>query len=298
MTFEELLDQALAMLQRRGRVAYSAFKRQFDLDEAYLEDLKDALLFTHPQVIEADGRGLVWTGDSDTIPTAPSAQARPPSLPVDQDVASPAAAFSPVSPRTPETERRQLTVLFCDLVGAAQLASQLELEDLREVARAYQETATTVVRQYAGHIAQYLGDGLLVYFGYLQARADDAQHAVRTGLEIVEALAVVNTRLEAEYGVRLALRVGIHTGPVAVGEGGADQPGHLARGETPTIAIMLQGLAEPNTVLLSAATAPMVQEAFVLQDLGTCTIEGVDESVAVFRALGRRETSRDGETTT
>jgi class 3 adenylate cyclase len=289
MTFEEILDQALAMLQRRGRVAYSAFKRQFNLDEAYLEDLKDALLFAHPQVIEADGRGLVWTGDTDTV-SVPT--------PADQDATASAAAPPAVSSYTPKTERRQLTVLFCDLVGAAQLASQLELEDLREVARAYQETAATVVRQYAGHIAQYLGDGLLVYFGYPQAGADDAQHAVRTGLEIVEALDAVNTRLEAEYGVRLALRVGIHTGPVAVGEGGADQPGYSARGETPTIAIVLQGLAEPNTVLLSAATAPMVQEAFVLQDLGTCTIEGIDESVAVFRVLGRRETSRDEETTT
>jgi class 3 adenylate cyclase len=293
MTFEEILDQALAMLQRRGRVAYSVFKRQFDLDEAYLEDLKEALLFAHPQVIEADGRGLVWTGDSGTRSAATPAQARTTPPPADQAAASP-----PVPPPTPEVERRQLTVLFCDLVGAAQLSRQLELEDLREVARAYQESAATVVRQYAGHIAQYRGDGLLVYFGYPQARGSDARRAVRTGLEIIEALAAVNTRLEAEYGVRLALRVGIHSGPVAVGEGGDDQSGRPAYGDTPTIAIMLQGLAEPNTVLLSAATARMVRKAFVLKDLGTCTIKGIAKSVAVFRVLGRRQTSGDEETTT
>lgn len=116
--------------------------------------------------------------------------------------------------------------------------------------------------------------------------------------QVIEALAAVNTRLEAEYGVRLALRVGIHSGPVAGGEGGDDQSGRPAYGDTPTIAIMLQGLAEPNTLLLSAATARMVRKAFVLEDLGTCTIKGIAKSVAVFHVLGRRQTSGDEETTT
>ena len=124
--------------------------------------------------------------------------------------------------RVPEAERRQLTVLFCDLVDSTALSSQLDPEDWREVVRAYQETCAKVIARYEGHIAQYLGDGLLVYFGYPQAHEDDAQRAVRSGLGIVEAMAQLNTRLEKERGVQLAVRLGIHTGLVVVGEmGGA-----------------------------------------------------------------------------
>jgi class 3 adenylate cyclase len=103
--------------------------------------------------------------------------------------------------RLPEAERRQLTVLFCDLVDSTVLASQLDPEEWREVVRAYQDTCAKVIARYEGHIAQYLGDGLLVYFGYPQAHEDDAQRAVRAGLGIVEAMAQLNNRLEREPGV-------------------------------------------------------------------------------------------------
>jgi class 3 adenylate cyclase len=123
--------------------------------------------------------------------------------------------------RSPDAERRQLTVMFCDLVGSTTLSAQLDPEDLREVVRAYQATAAAVITRYEGHIAQYLGDGLLVYFGYPQAHEDDAQRAVRAGLEIIEALGTLNTRLELDRGVHLAVRLGIHTGLVVVGEIGS-----------------------------------------------------------------------------
>src|SRR5262245_34908759 len=106
-----------------------------------------------------------------------------------------------------EAERRQLTVLFCDLVGSTQLSGQLDPEDLRAVVRAYQEAAAAVTQQYAGHIAQYLGDGLLVYFGYPTAHEDDARRAVHTGLGIVDAIAALNTRLMGPYAVQLAVRI-------------------------------------------------------------------------------------------
>src|SRR5262249_25079851 len=109
----------------------------------------------------------------------------------------------PVEPRTPEAERRQLTVLFCDLVDSTMLASQLDPEDLREVVRAYQDTCAKVIARFEGHIAQYLGDGLLVYFGYPLAHEDDAQRAVRAGLGMVEALGQLNVRLQQE-GLRRA----------------------------------------------------------------------------------------------
>src|SRR5262249_40866486 len=140
----------------------------------------------------------------------------------------------------PDAERRQLTVLFCDLVDSTALASQLDPEDLREVVRAYQAACAEVIQHFDGHIAQYLGDGLLVYFGYPQAHEDDAQRAVRTGLGIVEAMDTLNSRLAQGQGVRLAVRVGIHTGLVVVGEmGGGDQLEQLALGDTPNIAARL-----------------------------------------------------------
>ena len=146
-------------------------------------------------------------------------------------------------------------MLFCDLVDSTVLASQLDPEDLREVVRAYQDTCAKVIARFEGHIAQYLGDGLLVYFGYPLAHEDDAQRAVRAGLGIVEALGQLNTRLAQERGVQLAVRLGIHTGLVVVGEvGGGTRQEQLALGETPNLAARLQGLAAPNTLVISAAT--------------------------------------------
>jgi class 3 adenylate cyclase len=140
------------------------------------------------------------------------------------------------TPAVPDAERRQLTVMFCDLVDSTALSGQLDPEDLRDVIRAYQQTSATVVQRFDGSIAQYLGDGLLVYFGYPQAHEDDAQRAVRAGLGMLEALERLNTRLAQQYRVRVAVRIGIHTGLVVVGEmGGGGRQEHLALGETPKI---------------------------------------------------------------
>jgi class 3 adenylate cyclase len=186
-----------------------------------------------------------------------------------------------------EAERRQLTVLFCDLVGSTELAGQLDPEDLRAVVRAYQEAAAAIIQQYAGHIAQYLGDGLLVYFGYPTAHEDDARRAVHSGLGIVEAIATLNTRLMEQYAVQLAVRLGIHTGPVVVGVmGGGGRHEHLALGETPNIAARLEGLAPANGVVISAVTARLVRGAFALEDLGAHTLRGIAEPMTITRVRG------------
>jgi class 3 adenylate cyclase/predicted ATPase len=188
--------------------------------------------------------------------------------------------------RAPEAERRQLTVMFCDLVESTNLSARLDPEDLREVVRSYQETAADVIQGFDGHIAQYLGDGLLVYFGYPQAHEDDAHRAVRAALGIVEAMGTLNSRLESEHGVQLAVRLGIHTGPVVVGEmGGGGRHEQLALGETPNIAARLEGLAEPNTVAISAMTKRLVEGAFVLKDLGSHRLKGVPEPISVAQVL-------------
>src|SRR5258705_3824922 len=186
-----------------------------------------------------------------------------------------------------EAERRQLTVLFCDLVGSTELAGQLDPEDLRAVVRAYQESAATVIQQYAGHIAQYLGDGLLVYFGYPTAHEDDARRAVHTGMGIVEAIAALNTRLMGQYAVQLAVRLGIHTGTVVVGVmGGGERHEHLALGETPNIAARLEALAPANAVVISPVTARPVRGTFALEDAGTHTLKGIAEPMTITRVRG------------
>ena len=160
-------------------------------------------------------------------------------------------------------------MLFCDLVDSTVLASQLDPEELREVVRAYQDTCAKVIARYEGHIAQYLGDGLLVYFGYPQAHEDDAQRAVRAGLGMVEAMGQLNTRLAQERGVQLAVRLGIHTGLVVVGRWGRHPQEQLALGETPNVAARLQGIAAPNTLVISAATFQLLGGFFACQSLGT-----------------------------
>ena len=286
MTFEEVLDQASAMLQRRGRVTYRTLQRQFQLDEAALDDLKDALLYTHPEVRDDAGRGLLWTGDPGAASTSapPASQSVQPRAhqaePPQQEHTLPAVS------RPLEAERRQLTVLFCDLVDSTILARQLDPEDLRAVVRAYQDTCAKVIARFEGHIAQYLGDGLLVYFGYPLAHEDDAQRAVRAGLGIVEAVGQLNTHLGQERGVRLAVRLGVHTGLVVVGEvGGGSRQEQLALGETPNLAARLQGLAAPNTLVISAVTFQLLRGFFACQSLGTQLLKGFAQPLEVYQVL-------------
>jgi class 3 adenylate cyclase/predicted ATPase len=286
MTFEEILDQAIAMLQRRGRLTYGALKRQFNLDEAYLEDLKAELIEGQRLAVDEDGRVLVWTGRTD-VPsrtTPPAPQLGPP--PSTADVQPIQVLPPPTAPQSADAERRQLTVLFCDLVDSTQLSSQLDPEDYRDVVRAYQKVCAEVITRFDGHIAQLLGDGLLVYFGYPQAHEDDPHRAVRTGLGILDAVGDLPQGLQPAKGIQLALRLGIHTGLVVVGEmGSTGRQEQLALGETPNVAARIQGLAQPNTLVVSHATYRLIQGYFACQDLGAQTLRGVSESVHVYRVL-------------
>src|SRR5215471_7391137 len=198
MEFADILEQTIALLQHQGRISYGALKRRFGLDDAYLDDLKIELIEAQQLARDENGRILVWVGQSVSAPSPVLEPALSPAPPVIGD------AVPHGDRHTPDAERRQLTVLFCDLLDSTVLASQLDPEDLRDVIRAYQAACATVIERLEGYIAQYLGDGLLVYFGYPQAHDDDAHRAVRTGLGIVEAIGQLNTRLERERGVRQA----------------------------------------------------------------------------------------------
>jgi class 3 adenylate cyclase/tetratricopeptide (TPR) repeat protein len=283
MTFEEILDQAIAMLQRRGRVSYRTLTLQFHLDQESLEALKEELIEVHHLAADHDGRMLVWAGEARPTSVSPSAQ--PPQQAVRQED-HPAQVAPPAAPRSADGERRQLTVLFCDVADSTRLAGQLDPEDLRTVVLAYQATCVEVLQRFEGHVAQYLGDGLLVYFGYPQAHEDDAQRAVRAGLGILDAMGVLNTRLEQHQGVRLAVRIGIHTGPVVVGTmGSGGRHEQLALGETPNLAARLQSLAAPGTVAISETTHRLVQGYVRCDDLGSPSLKGVETPVHVYRVV-------------
>src|SRR5262247_1401577 len=200
------MDQAIALLRQRGRLTYRTLQLQFQLDAAHLDALKDELIKGQRLAMDEDGAVLVWTGDTAT----PVSPASPASVPASPPAASP-----------PEAERRQLTVLFCDLVDSTTLSTQLDPEEYRDVVRAYHTACTEVIRRYDGHIAQLLGDGLLVYFGYPQAHEDEAQRAVRTGLGILAVMGDLNQELTRAKGLQLAVRVGIHTGLGGVGDMGS-----------------------------------------------------------------------------
>lgn len=199
MTFEELLAQVAEVLQRQGRVSYGGLKRRFGLDDAYLQDVKDELIDAQQVALDEDGKVLIWR-ERISKETEKGALEEQHSRPLDS--------------LHREAERRQLTVLFCDLVGSTALSEQLDPEELRELVRAYQEACAAVIDRFEGSIAQYLGDGILVYFGYPTAHEDDATRAIHAGLGIIEALRLLNSRLSWPIQVR----IGIHTGLVVVGE--------------------------------------------------------------------------------
>ncbi len=192
---------------------------------------------------------------------------------------------------TSEAERRQLTVMFCDLVDSTVLSQRLDPEELREVVRAYQETCTTVIRRYDGHIAQHLGDGLLVYFGYPVAHEDDAQRAGQAGLEIVQAIREQGTEGGRQARRQpLQVRIGIHTGLVVIGEiGSSEKRERLALGETPNLAARIQGQANPNEVMMSAATYHLVEGLFECEDRGQPELKGVATPLTLYRLV------REGE---
>lgn len=183
-------------------------------------------------------------------------------------------------------ERRQLTVMFCDLVGSTSLAERLDPEELRDLMQTYRTACGDVAVRYDGHVAQYLGDGLMVYFGWPRAHEDDAHRGVRAALEMVQAVQAIQAVQP------LAVRIGVATGPVVVGE--AAKEGHteatLAVGETPNLAARLQGLAAANEVVIAGATRRLIGDAFALTDLGARPIKGIAEPVPVWRADAVRRT--------
>jgi class 3 adenylate cyclase len=207
---------------------------------------------------------------------------------VQKGAVQPPSSFEPPIAPHDTAERRQVTVMFCDLVGSTALSARMDPEDLREVIAAYQKCVADTVRRFGGFVAKYMGDGVLVYFGYPQAHEDDAERAVRAGLELFAAVARLKTRAS------LQTRVGIATGLVVVGDligaGEAQERGIV--GETPNLAARLQGIAEPNMLVIAEATRKLLGNLFELEDLGAKDLKGIAGPVRAFAAL--RASSAEG----
>ena len=272
MKFSEIVKQASLLLKEKGRASYRMLQREFDLDAETLEDLKDELIEVDQLAVDKDGKMLVWTGGPEAADEATSTPTEP------------SVTASPTEAHPPEGERRQLTVMFCDLVGSTALSAQLDPEDLHAIVRAYQDACRQVIERYEGHIAQYLGDGILVYFGYPAAHEDDAIRAVRSGLEILDVLSTL------PLSQPIQARIGLHTGPVVIGTvGGGDHTEQLALGETPNIAARVQGKAAPHTIAISADTYRLVQGYFVCHDLGPQDLKGLSSALTLYQVTGEGE---------
>jgi class 3 adenylate cyclase len=202
------------------------------------------------------------------------------------------------APAQVEAERRQLTVMFCDVVGSTALSTRYDPEDLRELIGGYHRPVAETVGRFDGFVAKYMGDGVLIYFGYPQAHEDDAERAVSAALAVIEAV----SRLPAREDLRV--RLGIATGLAVVGdligEGAAQERGVV--GETPNLAARLQALATPNTLVIAEGTRRQIGELFDLEDLGPQQLAGFAEPQRAWRVLGesgevsRFEALRSGET--
>ena len=255
-------------LRSLGLGQYEAVFRENEIDETVLpsltaEDLKElgvAALGHRRKLLDAIA---VLRGDANAT-----------------SAAAPDPATVDASPRD-NAERRQVTVMFSDLVGSTALSARMDPEDLREVISSYQKCVAETVRRYDGFVAKYMGDGVLIYFGYPQAHEDDAERAVRAGLEVVTAVAGLKAP------VSLQTRIGIATGLVVVGDligsGEAQERGIV--GETPNLAARLQGIAEPNVVVIAEGTRRLLGNLFELEDLGPKDLKGISGPVRAFAAL-------------
>jgi class 3 adenylate cyclase/tetratricopeptide (TPR) repeat protein len=259
-------------LEEQERVSVSALELEFDLDGREVDTLVRELVDVQ-QVARLQGNVLILCHAS------PLASPRP-------ENESEATFETAARPPGVGAERRPLTALFCDLVDSTRLAAGRDPEEWSEVVQAYQEAAVSVVERFEGHVGQYLGDGILVYFGWPRAHEDDAERAVRAGLGIVDSLNELNPELEAAGRPTLALRIGIHSGPVFVGEmGGGGRRETQVLGDTMNLAARLQSVAEPGSVVVSPDTLRLTEGRFVIEDLGPQEIKGLEDPVMAYKVI-------------
>jgi class 3 adenylate cyclase/predicted ATPase len=291
--FEQVLKEVVWRLVTEGSVSYRRIKRGFDLDDDALDDVRRELIGALHVATDLDGEFLVLASEGRLARREPAAL--PQLLPALRQAETPPV---PAAARElPGAERRHLTVMFCDLADSTHLSARLDPEDMGDVIRAYQEAVSEAVRRFDGYIAKFMGDGVLIYFGYPNAQEKDADRAVRAGLAILDALPALNAETAGGNGVRLAVRIGIASGIVVVGEtiGEGAAREQTVVGETPNLAARLQALAGPDEILISAGTRDLVGDVFACQALGTHALKGIAEPAHVWRVAGFQEEEEEVE---
>jgi class 3 adenylate cyclase len=291
MTFEEVLNQTIALLQRQGRVSYRALKRQFDLDEAYVEDVKLELIEVHRVAVDQDNSMLVWTGEA-AAPTSSAANVALMQAHA-QDAApltyTPAHLTDKILAARPalEGERKQVTVFFADIKDSTRLIEGLDPEAAQQLLDPAIHRMMEAVHRYEGTVNQVLGDGIMALFGAPIAHEDHALRSCYTALAMQAALRIYAEEVRRTQGVTLHLRVGLNSGEVVVRTIGNDlHMDYSAVGQTTHLAARMEQLATPGSIWLTADTLRLVEGMVRVNALGPVPIKGLSEPVEVFELSG------------
>ena len=290
MTFEEILDQAMAMLQRRGRLTYSTLKRQFQLDDAALDDVKNELIYGQRLAVDEDERVLVWTGEPLSAPpptTAPRPGSAYPWPPPPAHLAEKIL----MSRSALEGERKQVTVLFADLKGSMELLAERDPEEARQLLDPVLERMIEAVHRYEGTVNQVMGDGIMALFGAPIAHEDHAVRACYAALRMQETVTRYGDEMQRSHGVPVQIRVGLNSGAVVVRA--IDSSLHMdytAVGQTTHLAARMEQMAKPGSVLTTGETLRLAEGFVQVKALGPVSVKGLADPVEVFELVGAGST--------
>ena len=292
MKFPEIVKQAGDLLRDTRRITYRVLKREFDLDDEALEDLKEALLFSGTQVREEDGRGLVWVSDEDVtaVPPTPLSQTQTPDTYTPPHLAERIRAEQAAmeSRGATDGERKTITALFADLKGSTALIEGLDPEDARAIIDPALQLMMDAVHRYDGYVAQSLGDGIFALFGAPIAHEDHPQRALYAALRMQEAMREYSDQVRLKQGIPLQMRVGINTGEVVVRSIRKDDlhTDYVPVGHSTNLAARMEQMANPGSIVISEYTRKLTEGYFDLKALGAAEIKGVDEPLNVYEVTG------------
>jgi class 3 adenylate cyclase/tetratricopeptide (TPR) repeat protein len=284
VTFNDVLSQTIAMLQQHGRVSYRALKRQFAIDDAFLEDLTYELITVQQRAVDQDGTMLVWTGDMGAA--APPPAIRPTQAPLTYTPTYLAEKIL-TSRSALEGERKQVTVLFADLKGSMELLADRDPEEARQLLDPILERMMAAVHRYEGTVNQVMGDGIMALFGAPIAHEDYALRACYAALAMQAAIRTYAEEARRTHGIAVQMRVGLNSGEVVVRAIGNDlHMDYSAVGQTTHLAARMEQLAPPGSILLTANTLRLVEELVQVTALGPVPVKGLPEPVEVFELVG------------
>ena len=287
MTFEEIVDQAVAMLQRRGRIAYRTLKRQFQLDDEALEDLKTELIKAQRLAVDENGEVLVWTDGTVSPGGLAEAQTRAPLISMSAHLAEKILQSKP----TLEGERKQVTVLFADLKGSMELLADRDPEEARQLLDPVLERMIEAVHRYEGTVNQVMGDGIMALFGAPIAHEDHAVRACYAALRMQDTVTRYGDEMQRSHGIPVQIRVGLNAGEVVVRA--IDSSLHMdytAVGQTTHLSARMEQMAKPGSVLTTGETLRLAEGFVQVKALGPVAVKGLADPVEVFELVGAGST--------